>query len=275
MNKVSVPHLYSSLALTALACLLPVGLPHAAAAFLTTNTSVETTLEAGNVGTNRGNDILVVGNTGGAGLRRSLISFGDIEALIGPGREITSATMTLTVENINSVAPANLTGVFSATRPWTEGIGTGASGGGAPFGATWNAARREGNDNIGEGLAGDTDGPLNWANPGGDFFGTTGVQGANPYATATVIGGTYVFDVTTLLQAWYDGAIANHGMMIAPLTSDTSLFGRVSFKTSDQTTPGDSSTFPRLDIEYVPEANTHVMCAFAASAVMLGRRRQQ
>ena len=122
----------SSAALAALISLLPIGLPPALAAFLTTNTSVETTIEAGNVGTNRGNDFLVVGNTGGPGLRRSLISFGDVEGLIGPNREIIAATMTLTVENMNGAAPGHLIGVFSVLRPWTEGIGTGASGGSAP-----------------------------------------------------------------------------------------------------------------------------------------------
>jgi hypothetical protein len=248
----------------------------AAAALVSVNSIAETTLVANNVNANRANDILVVGNTGGAGFRRSLISFGDVASLVGPGQQISSATMTLTVENINGLAPGHLVGVFRAARAWSEGAGSGSSGGGAPFGATWNAAKREGNDGVGEGEPGDGDGPIFWTNPGGDFVGTTGLQAASPYATASVVGSTYAFDVTSLVQGWYDGSIANNGVMVAPLTTDTTQFGRVTFKTSDQSSPGDSSTFPRLDIEVVPEPAAWLLAALAGACGLgpWSRRRQ-
>jgi hypothetical protein len=247
----------------------------ASAALVSTNSTGETTLEANNVNTNRASDILVVGNTGGAGARRSLIDFGNIAVLLGPGAQINSATMTLTVENINGVAPGNLIGVFRPTRAWSEGTGTSSSGGAAPVGATWNAAKREGNDGIGEGEAGDTDAPVFWTNQGGDFVGSTGVQAANPYATATVGATTYAFDVTALVQGWYDGSITNNGVMVAPLSTVGAEFGRVSFKTSDQTTPGDSTTFPRLDIDVVPEPAAVLLAAWAVVGGMAVRARRR
>jgi hypothetical protein len=263
------------LALNVLAMCGPVAMtPNpAAAAFLSTTAADDVTLESGNPNTNRGSDILVVGNTGGPGRRHSLVRFGDIESLIGSGKNVLSAKLSLRVEGINGVAPGNLLGAFAATTDWTEGNGTGAGTGAAPFGATWNAAKREGADGIGEGETGDTDGPITWTNPGGDFVGSTGVQATNAFATATVNGNYYEFDVTSLVQGWYDGSIANHGFALTPLTNVSAQFGRVSFRTTE-TNPNNLDNHPRLEIEYnVPEPSASLLVAFLVAIGLLGNRR--
>jgi hypothetical protein len=243
----------------------------ATAAVISINSIADATLEAGNANRNRGNDILVVGNSGGAGRRHSLLLFDDIATLIGAGFQINSATLSLRINETVSPATAEQIGVFSVTRPWTEGIGTGSSGN-TPFGATWNSALREGNDGIGEGEPGDGDGPVQWTNAGGDFFGTTGVQATNPFATGAVDGNNYTFNVTNLVTAWYDGTIANHGLALTPLTADAMIFSRVSYRTSDEAMPGGTGSFPRLEIDYtVPEPAACLLLATAA--VVCGRRR--
>jgi hypothetical protein len=233
-------------------------------------------LEFGNANRNRGNDILVVGNSGGPGRRHSLLLFDDLATLIGAGHQINSATLSLRVNDSVSPAPAEQIGVFSVTRPWTEGIGTGASAN-TPFGATWNSAIREGNDGVGEGEPGDGDGPVQWANAGGDFFGTTGVQATSPFATGVIDGNNYTFDVTNLVTAWYNGTIANHGLMLTPLTADVMVFSRASFRTSDEAMPGGAGSFPKLDIDYtpVPEPGGGLLLSTAISGVGLWLRRRR
>jgi hypothetical protein len=257
------------------AALILGSMKQATAAVITVNSIADATLEAGNANRNRGNDSLVVGNSGGAGRRHSLLLFDDIATLIGAGYQINSATLSLRVNETVLPAPAEQIGVFSATRPWTEGIGTGSSMN-TPFGATWNSAMREGNDGIGEGEPGDGDGPVQWTNAGGDYFGTTGVQATSPFATGVIDLNNYTFDVTNLVTAWYDGTIANHGLVLTPLTTDVGVFSRVSFRTSDESMPGGTGSFPRLEIDYtVPEP---AACLLVATAALGGgswfRRRQ-
>jgi hypothetical protein len=172
--------------------------------------------------------------------QRTLMSF-DL-SVIPAGQQITSAILTLTAGGFagNNDGGLNMD-VHAVTTPWVENQ------------ATWLLAT-PGNP---------------WVMPGGDF---------DPfvYATSTakpLNGEKVTWDLTNLVQVWYDGSIANEGLLLKSFEGNALTF----FSNSPQNL---AESRPSLTIEYapIPEANSLVLggvSLLTLGVVSLRRRTQR
>ena len=108
-------------------------------------------------------------------------------------------------------------GIFTVTRPWTEGTGVAGSG------ATWNTY----------------DGANAWTTAGGDYDPATGISIVLPVNNAWA-----TWDVTSRTAAWIAGTQPNYG--IALVMGGT---GTNSFASSDDAT---AANRPRLVVTFLP-----------------------
>jgi len=165
---------------------------------------------------------------------------------IPAGQAISNATMTLTAR-YNQTAVARAIEVYRSTKPWTELGATGVK----------------------------YDGTNNWATINGDYVGTTGVQGTNPYATLlnvgnTTAGQTFSWDVTNLVSQWYAGTYLNYGMELKATNGDWTMFASREASTT--------SWRPTLVVTYapVPEPSTLILlgCGLAGLLAYAWRKRK-
>lgn len=132
-------------------------------------------------------------------------------------------------------------GVYRINRAWTEGTGNGTA---TNNGATWNKY----------------DGVNSWSVVGGDYNPT-------PESTADVtIPFDYKWDITNLAKSWFDGSVANNGILIKSSlesgqsiatykyfgTSDNAIVSRrpqllVTYSIPDSTPPSASIALPKVD----------------------------
>jgi hypothetical protein len=137
------------------------------------------------------------GRSGMAALRRYLVQF-DISS-VPDGVMITSATLTLRIQNAPNSTPTNQS-LHRVTAGWVEGTSTNQNGEFVAGAASWNSA---------------SEGILAWQTPGGDFM-------ATPSATQTVpgvgaIGSEVSWSGAALaadVQVWLDGTEPNFGWIL-------------------------------------------------------------
>ncbi len=142
----------------------------------------------------------------------------DLSGIPGGG-QIISATLTLVAQtNVGNNSGNQSMDVHAVTTPWTEQ-------------ATWNLAS-----------AGNP-----WTTAGGDFhpfiYASSNVNPPN-FAPIT-------WDLTSLVQGWYDGSIANEGLLLKSFTGNFLTF-------TSTNPPNQPASWPKLAIEYapVPEASS-------------------
>jgi hypothetical protein len=167
----------------------------------------------------------LTGNT-----QRTLMSF-DFSS-IPAGQQIVSATLTLTAltNNGNNSGGVNMD-VHAVTTPWIENQ------------ATWNSAS-----------AGNP-----WTTAGGDFDPFIyASSNANPLNNTPV-----TWNVTSLVQDWYDGTIPNEGLLLRSFNGNGLTFY--------SSLPGNPVSFlPSLTIEYtaIPEAGSLMLVGLGIVAVV-------
>ena len=153
-----------------------------------------------------GGSSIDVGNDGTQTSRTLLVW--DLSSIVPSNAIVQSAALGLYVQDESTTTPLSV-GVHHATTPWTVS-------------ATWNEA----------------DTGIAWGTPGGDFA-------AAPDATATVGGTTGVtatWDLTSLVQGWADGSVANDGMILEGSGGTNVLHFA--------TTSAPTSQMPYLDVTY-------------------------
>ena len=96
-----------------------------------------------------------------------------------------------------------------------------------------------------------------WANLGGDFVGTTGVQDSLPFATwsgpqSGCNDAWYSIDATTLVQRWHAGVHANNGLLLRGSTGN-----ELEFASSEDPV---AANRPYLQINYVACRSRRVSC---------------
>jgi len=189
--------------------------------------------------------------------QHSLIRF-DLASLPA-GYAVQSATLTLysRFENGEGNPNAATMSLWRVTQPWLETE------------ATWN------DRDWGANHANDSPGPGDdhpWANPGGDFVGTTGVRNTNPYATSNYAPPgenlPVTWDVTTLVNEWYTGLHDNDGLLL-----ESESYNSLSFwsREYDDGVHGAGYWSPKLDVTLTPEPGTLLLLALGGAAIM--RRR--
>ena len=161
--------------------------------------------------------------TQGIDIDRPLVKF-DLSGIPSVAT-VTSASLRL-VKTGGTAAALNVL-AYRITTDWTEGTCVG----GCTGVASWNQ-RQAG---------------INWATPGGDFdpavIATTSVGSAN---------GNYTWDLTTLAQAWVDGA-ANYGVLLKH-ANETTAENKI-FVSKE----GTAANRPQLIVNYtLPEGFSNV-----------------
>lgn len=185
--------------------------------------------------------------------RNVLILFSNLGNL----SDITSASLTLTVQSITANSGGSATIQFLAYEmlsPWTES------------GATWNLASSG----------------TSWATPGAKSSADrdlTPVFTSPSYtinsATPTLVAGdtiTITLD-PLLVQSWVDDPSANYGILLSVAVANKDRYPAISFYSSEET---DASLRPALTLQAVPEPSTlsFVICAMGAVGfVFIARRR--
>lgn len=148
---------------------------------------------------------------------RSVLQF-DVSSLPATSK-ILSAVLSL-YQNDPSAAGGTVV-VRRLTNDWTEGDGDGASSGGV----TWN----------------DRSTGVSWTQ-GGAYTGTF-------VASTAILASTvawFEWDITALTQAWFEGSMANQGLILLPDAAGT----KVTFASSDA---ADAALHPKLTITYICE----------------------
>ncbi|MCU0316475.1 MAG: DNRLRE domain-containing protein [Fimbriimonadaceae bacterium] len=188
-------------------------------------------------GSNFGNDILST-YTVGPNVQRTLILF-DLGS-IPSGQIITSATLRLYGSPFFASSDPATTSVYRATNSWIESQ------------VTWNSSS--------------TGNP--WLTVGGTFVGTTGVQGANPYATLTgnQTEGWREWNVTSLVSEWKSGTHSNHGFAITGSEGTTLVY------TSREGTS--TSLRPQLIVSYEPVPEPFTLGVVGLGALAIFRRKK-
>ncbi|MBK9335050.1 MAG: tandem-95 repeat protein [Lewinellaceae bacterium] len=186
-----------------------------------------------------GNDKIHTGKKA-TNARRSLLRF-DLAGIPG-GSVIQSATMTLT--RVGGDGNTLSLSAHRLTNAWVEGQ------------ATWTIRQTA----------------TNWSTPGGEFL-------ASPQATITSAGsnGTRDFDLTTLVQGWFNSAYPNYGVLVKQTTEV--LDKRHEFASSENGTAGSR---PKLVVNYLtptacaaipnraPMANPDNATTTASTAIKIG-----
>ncbi|MDO8208474.1 MAG: DNRLRE domain-containing protein [Gallionella sp.] len=108
-------------------------------------------------------------------------------------------------------------GVFTVTRPWSEGTGV------AGTGATWNSY----------------DGVNAWTAAGGDYDPTSGINITLPVNNAWAS-----WDLTAQTAAWKSGSVPNYGVAVTLITGGTNTFA-----SSDN---GTDASRPKLVVTFLP-----------------------
>ncbi|MCA9034040.1 MAG: DUF2341 domain-containing protein, partial [Planctomycetaceae bacterium] len=176
----------------------------------------DTYIDKSNAAANYGaSTSLMVDHSGGSiGDTRSLLQF-DLSG-IPTGATITGATLKL---NATSITGTFNVDVYELTQAWSEGNGIGATDA-----ANWD----------------DRQPGVGWGTAGGSF---------NPTPVSTLGAGTtglHSWDITSLVQAWYNGSSVNNGVIIGSTNNGGNT---VTYDSSEGTTP------PELEILYaVPNA---------------------
>lgn len=189
---------------------------------------------------NFGADILSTYNFPG-NVQRTAMKF-DLSSL-ATSTTVASAKLRLFGSTFNGGQETQTVDIFRINRDWVENQ------------ASWT----------------NSDSVTPWANAGGDFVGTGGGQGVNPYSTTAISGnGTgqwHEIDVTSLVAQWVAGTQANQGMML--VGSENKSFTYVQ---RESTT---SSFHPELviDTNVVPEPATTALFGLAAIAALRKRRK--
>lgn len=189
---------------------------------------------------NFGGDFLSTYNFPG-NVQRTAMKF-DLSSLAS-STTIASAKLRLFGQTFNGGQETQTVDIFRINRDWVENQ------------TTWNNA----------------DSVTPWANAGGDFVGTGGGQGVNPYSTTAISGNItgewHEFDVTSLVAEWVAGTQANQGMML--VGSENKSFVYVQ---RESTT---SSFYPELviDANAVPEPAATALVGLAAMAALRKRRK--
>ncbi|MFW5898739.1 MAG: DNRLRE domain-containing protein, partial [Candidatus Saliniplasma sp.] len=84
-----------------------------------------------------------------------------------------------------------------------------------------------------------------WDTPGGDYD-----TSYRSYRTISQSGVWYEWDITEIVQAWYDGDLENHGLMITGEENSTFDYNYAGFYTSDY---GVDKYWPKLSVTFGPE----------------------
>ncbi|RPH56355.1 DNRLRE domain-containing protein, partial [bacterium] len=168
------------------------------------------------VGTSRGGGGLPFG---GADAMRALIQF-DLSAI--PSGSVTNAILELTIfdppyDNGQSTSVYTVN-VHRVLAPWMEGNGNEVS---PPSGCT-GTDPADGMAWAGAGDNADPDAANNQTQPP---FDPTVIATAVVNQDTNVAGDVIHFDVTSLAQAWVNGTVPNHGILLRDLTSDGSFRG--------------------------------------------------
>ncbi len=204
----------------------------------------DTRLHSYNTGLTDNSTLLSVYNIPG-NTQRSLLQF-DISS-IPMGQQIDSAVLTLFSNTTYGSNPsANPMTVHQVTKSWVEAQ------------ATWNSAS-----------TGNT-----WTTPGGDHVATAiATSTLNPLSSNQPV----TWNITSLVQDWYDGGASNHGLLIkAPavtyLTFHSANFGTVAFRPNLQIIYSQAP----VDASPVPEPSSLALFAVGSLAsVVVSRRRNQ
>lgn len=185
---------------------------------------------------------LSVFNDGGGNVQHTVLQF-DVSS-VPAGSTIASATLRVWRDsNLWSGGDSGLpTNAFRGTKPWVETQ------------VTWNQA-----SNV-----------LPWTNPGGDFVGTTGVQGTNPYASNTLnlpdgTPGIFPLDlnIASLVSEWVNGVHPNDGVFLQAPAGD-----QLHFHSREA---GDPTVRPTLTIVFqAPQAPPAPGVPEPATLVLLG-----
>ncbi|MCU0796842.1 MAG: DNRLRE domain-containing protein [Akkermansiaceae bacterium] len=149
------------------------------------------------------------------------------------GATITSATLRLVHSNLTNAfgdteagSPFTV-GVRRLTRSWVEGSALNAVQAGS---LTWSSA-----------------GPANWTAAGGDFATTN--YGSFVGGASDAVGTVYSVNVLTLVNEWYQGTQANHGLVLVPLNNPGSGDHFFSVFSDDA---ANSANRPQLLVTYTP-----------------------
>ncbi|MBK6973391.1 MAG: tandem-95 repeat protein [Sterolibacteriaceae bacterium] len=149
-------------------------------------------------------------------VQRALFQF-DLSS-IPIGSTITGATLKLQSTQIGGTLNIS---VYEVTQAWSEGTGSGTAGA-----ANWTQ-RQSG---------------TNWTTAGGTFN-STAVATLNTNVT-----GQHTWDITSLVQAWFNGTKTNSGLMVA--SPDTGGNRTATYDSREGTTP------PVLQISFTPPTST-------------------
>lgn len=189
------------------------------------NASTQTTLSAANPTTSYAAGPGLRAGLDGAGRPLRALGFFDVaQALSGPRVDLNDIWMTADCATPTTPGPLPI-GVYQVTQPWTGA-------------ATWNTY----------------DGIHPWASPGGDIA-TTNAGGQSPdgaYSTATADSSTTQlrWSVTALVHGWYEGTIANNGLLLKQPAPETTA-GSVSWPMNGSAcATASGTTWFYIDVEY-------------------------
>lgn len=172
---------------------------------------------------------LFAGKNSSGSVRRALLAF-DVASVVPPGSLVTSATLTLNMDQTNSAEQT--VSLHKLSAAWGEGASNTSGGSGAPSepgDATWIHTF------YADGF---------WANPGGDFVASSAsrVVGSPEYYTWGSTAGM-VRDV----QEWLDSPSTNHGWLLKGNESATPTVKRFDSRENNNV-----AVRPMLTVEFSP-----------------------